>query len=397
MKRLTLISLFFLFAFLSQAQKNNVVSAYTYLGRGQLDKAKEYIDLAINHEETKTWAKTWHYKGRIYLDILLSDKEKYKVLSTDPLNEAYDAFLVAVKLDEKKEYNDEIKGFLYICGEQFYNQGVKFYQEKKFVESMESFDKTININYLFGVVDTVSMYNAALAAELTKDAENLKKAKKYYEKLASQKYSKVSIYISLATMYKEAGDTLKALKVIQRGRDVAGDNLELLIAETNIYLLTGKIAEAQENLKKALERDPKNADLYFAVGSNYDQFANDMTKTEKERDVAILEAEKAYQKALELRPDFFSAIYNMGILFFNQGVNLNTEAEKIPPDMAKEFDAMKARSLDFFNRSLPFLEQAHTADATDKNTLIALKQLYARLSMTEKYNEINEKLKALGN
>jgi len=390
MKHLLVIIILFA-SVAAEAQKNNVVSAFTFRNRGQLDRAKESIDKAIVHETTKNDAKTWFYKGNIYLDLLLTENERYKNLAADPLNEAYDAYLQAIKLDEKKEYNDQIKVFLYICGENFYNHGVQKYVESEYQQAMESFEKTININYLWGVVDTVSMYNAALAAELTKDEENLKKARRYYERLAGQRYSKEGVYISLANMYREEGDTTRALRTIQRGREVSGDNLDLLIAETNIFLAMGKTEEAQENLMKALNRDPNNANLYFAIGSNYDQFANDTAKTANERAVAVVEAEKAYSKAIEINPKYFDALYNMGALFFNQGVYITDEANKnIDPSDFKGYEVEKKKADAAFEKALPYLEKAHEIEPKDINTINSLKQLYARLNMTEKFNEINK-------
>ena len=57
MKRLLTLSVVFLLIFtVANAQKKNVNSANASLTAGKLDKAKEAIDLAIEHEDTKTMA-----------------------------------------------------------------------------------------------------------------------------------------------------------------------------------------------------------------------------------------------------------------------------------------------------------------------------------------------------
>jgi tetratricopeptide (TPR) repeat protein len=392
MKKLSILILFLAAGFV-QAQKTTVVSAFTYRNRGQLDKAKEAIDEATANDDTKNMAKTWFYRGNIYLDLYLTDNPKYKGLDTNALIVSYDAYMKAQQLDEKKEFTDQIKGPMYICGEQFYNKGVKFYNKKLYNEAMSCFEKTIGINNSFGVVDTNSYYNAALAAELSKDPNNVKKAKDYYKKLVDVKFRQPSVYSSLSKMFMNEKDTVKALNVIKKGRSVLGNNLELLISETNIYLASGKTREAQDNLKLAVEKDPKNPNLYFAIGSNYDQMAND-PKTKPE-DVlnAIAEAEKAYSKALELKPDYFDVVYNMGALFFNQGVKIVEDANKITDNAlyAKE----KERAEVAFKKALPFLEKAEQLMPNDKNTLISLKQLYARVNNKDRYNAIDAKLKTI--
>lgn len=392
MKKLALILFLFVVTF-AEAQKTTVVSAFTYRNRGQLDKAKDAIDQATLDEETKGMAKTWAYRGNIYLDIFLTDNPKYKGLDSNALDVAYEAYLKALQLDEKKEFNDQIKGPMYICGEQFYNKGVKLYNKKLYPDAMKSFEKTIGINTSFGVVDSNSLYNAALAGELSKDPELLKKSKEHYKKLVEVKFKQPTVYASLSKIYMIDKDTLNALKVIKKGRSVLGNNLELIIAETNIYLASGKTKEAQENLKLAVEKDPNNSNLYFAIGSNYDIMANDKNSKPAEAAIAVAEAEKAYAKAIELKPDFFDAIYNMGALFFNAGVKVVEEANKLTDNAQYEIEKQKADEL--FKKALPFLEKAEKLQPTDKSTLFSLKQLYARVGNQERYKEIDAKLKGL--
>ena len=49
--------------------------------------------------------------------------------------------------------------------------------------------------------------------------------------------------------------------------------------------------------------------------------------------------------------------------------------------------------IDVFKQALPFLEKAAELNPTDRNTLMSLKQLYARLGMNDKYKEVEQKLK----
>ena len=171
-------------------------------------------------------------------------------------------------------------------------------------------------------------------------------------------------------------------------------NLELLIAKINIYLYAGRTKEAKDLLEEAVRQDPKNANLWFAAGTSYDALANDTSKTKDQRDSYFVEAEKAYIKANELKGDFFDAIYNLGALYFNDGVRIFQEADKMINDMT-QYNLLKVKFEKRWNEALPFLEKAEKLSPNDYNTLLSLKQLYGRTSQMDNLKRVNEKLKAL--
>jgi tetratricopeptide (TPR) repeat protein len=371
--------------------KTKVVSAYNYTNNGYLDKAQKYIDEATTCADTKDWAKTWYYRGNVYLAIHLSKEAKYKSLDSNAIQTAYDSYQKAIELDTKKEYYQDIMLSLFVCGEQYYNKGVELYNLKRYDEAMNNFDKTATINGIFGLTDTLATYNAALCAELGRNPD---KAKDYYIKLIKANYHQPLIYASLANIYTNKKDTASALSTIKKGRKIYPDNYNLIIAETNIYLTSGKSKEAKDILELAIQKDPTNSNLYYAIGTSFDALSNDTSKSATDRDAFFTEAETAYKKAIELKPAYFDAIYNLGALYFNDGVRIFLEADKDPNDMTK-YGKLKPIFEARFASALPYLEKAYELDPNDYNTLLSLKQLYAKTNQTDKYKLINEKLKAL--
>ncbi|MFH0893569.1 MAG: tetratricopeptide repeat protein [Bacteroidota bacterium] len=390
MKKLVFLFTFMLTFTLVYSQPMNVTSAYSYSQKGYIDKAKKCIDEATIHEQTKDWAKTWFYRGNVYLQIAMSDNPKYMNLDSNALEISYNSYQKALTLDTKKEFSDDMKMTMFVCGEQYYNKGVKYFNEKKYPEAMRSFDKTANINYSYGKVDTVSLFNAGLAAELCKD---IPKVKEYYKKLVDNRYHNPTPYVTLSSILLSEKDTTGAMKVIQKAKSAMPGNLEIIIAETNIFLSQGKTKEAQENLKIAVSKDPKNPNLYFAIGTNFDQIANDTSKKEEDILAAVTEAENNYNKAIELKPDYFDAIYNLGALYFNQGVRITDKIKNIQDNNI--YAKGKEQADAYFNKALPFLEKARTLLPEDLSTLISLKQLYARTGQQDKYKEVDEKIKSL--
>ena len=375
MKKIAILLALVMTISLVSAQKTARTSAFNYLNKGQLDKAKKEIDACVTNESTLNDARAWFYRGNIYLAIRLTDEEKYKSLEQNPLQVAYDSYLNAIKFDSQKEYAEDIQQRLLIVGEQFYNVAVEQYQAKKYTEAVVNFENTVKINERMGKTDTLAIYNIAFVSELNGD---MNKAKTNYETLVKINYKQPYIYASLSNIYKAQGDTVKAMQCVQEGRKRYPDDFNLLITETNYFLSKGDNANAQKNLQQAINKDPNNPTIYFAVGTTYDQMGR------------IEEAETNYKKAIELKPDYFDPIYNIGALYYNLGVKIFEAADKIMDE--KLYAEEKVKFDAAWNKALPYLESALKLQPSDFNTLISLKQLYARLNMPEKLKAINDKL-----
>ncbi len=396
MKRVLFFLSFLSFSVLLVAQNPNVISAYNYTKSGKLDKALEAIEPATKHPKTMNDAKTWLYRGNVYLAISLTENEKYMNLVENPLDSAYNSYQRCIALDKdfiapaanpaKAEFG------LYVIGEQYYNKGVEYFNKQEWAEAQSYFEKTKHINAIFGQKDSLATYNATRCALQLGDNET---AMKYLKELVNMKFAEPSIYSMLADMYKQEGDTVKMLGTIKMGRERFPNDLGIIIAETNYYLGTGQLEEAQTLLQEAVAQDPDNPILHFTIGSNYDKLARDTSLNEESKLAMLNEAEVAYAKAIELKPDYFDAYYNLGALFFNAGVEKFEEANNIPPDDFEAYDKAKEQYMSHWTKALPYLEEAHKLDPKDLNTLIALKSLYARLNMPEKLKEVNDKINAL--
>ena len=147
----------------------------------------------------------------------------------------------------------------------------------------------------------------------------------------------------------------------------------------------GKDKEAIANLDLAIKNDPNNSALHFALGTIYDKLGQ------------YDNAENSYKKAIEIKADYFDAVYNLGALYYNKGVKQTDIANAIKDDKKYKIESDKADAI--FRQSIPYLEKAEEIGTDDKNTmkemLTTLKSLYAREQNTEKMNAVKEKLKKL--
>lgn len=410
MKKIAILFVSVLITMSLSAQKNNRTSAFNYHRNGKLDKAKEYIDKATAHEQTMNDARTWYYAGNIYLDIHRSQDEKIKNLDRNALEKAYNAYKKCIELDEKNEFYAEIVPRLLLCGEEYFNLGANRFNKgleyknsavesentmalTEFRSAVPNFEKAIEVYSQVGRVDTIAHYYTAFALEQSGD---LTKAKVFYEKLLKElNYNKIAgIYNSLFNIYlKNDKDTTKALNIVLEGRKIHPTDLALLYDETNIYLGRNEEEKALANLNVAMEIDKTNPTIYFAVGSIIDkQIVADTNKTDEVRESAFLQAEDAYKKAIDLNPEYFDAIYNLGALYYNKSLTYINAANKLPLDEQEEYDRLSGEGKRFMELALPHLEKARMIDPKDKSTLIALKEIYIRLNMNDKRKEVEAEL-----
>ncbi len=419
MKKFVLALIALSSVFSADAQLAKVISAYRYYQDyndnkeiGSLNKAKEAIDLANANADTRDEAKTQVYRGEIYLALfdfnLRTETEKLLSIS-DPnkktllgyqntyaaeLDTAFRAYSKAQKLDTKTKYKTDIETGIARISAHSENKAIADYNAKKFATALPSFERVYEIK---GIKDTNSISYCALAAE---KANNYEKTVYYYKKMIDNKQGRAQSYSSLINYYlnlKTANDTVAAKDLLKQGRTAYTNDIPLLITETNFYLSENKSEEAMKNLNVAIAARPTDANLYIVRGNLFDNIANPKDANgnfvEQPKDFVdkIKLAESDYKKSIELKPDYFDAMYSLGVLYINYGVSINKQADKLSNQ--KQYDAENSKSIDEFNRALPVLEKALSMKPKDRNTMVALKQIYARLNMKEKLDDITEKMK----
>ncbi|MCG3165083.1 MAG: hypothetical protein POELPBGB_00844 [Bacteroidia bacterium] len=393
----------------AMAQAGKVTSAYNYLTSYQqykdasdLREAVDYIEPATTNEKTMLSAKTFYYRGLIYHAIYQDSSEKAKTIVAEPLTLAADSYIKTLELDAKKEYAKDVVARLYVSANQFYNMGINEYNVKKNnLKAVEYFEKVLQINNVpavaagankadmpyYGFLDTNATSLAAVAAFEMKDYD---KAKMYFQVMIDKGFRAGRPYTNLAQIHKAQGNNDAMMEVIKQGRAKFPDDAALIIEELNYYLSTGNDKEAEANLQLAITKDPNNHQLHFALGSIYDKLSTpeDAAKKPSKEEYQALrkKAEAAYLKAIEISPDYFNAIYNLGALYFNEAGDILKTAGDIRDNKVYEQETKRAEGL--LAKALPYLEKAHQLDAKDKNTLISLKELYFRNGNEAKYAEI---------
>ncbi len=363
-------------AFPAMAQKAAIQTAINYIRYEDYDKAKEAIDGAAVAESTMGMAKTWYYRGQVYQFLYESKNDKFKALKPGSLLEAKRSFEKALELDTKKEFSEDVLTRLNILESQLIGDGADLFKDGKYAESRAAFEQAAGISTkLFNRVDTLALYNSALAAEKTGDKAY---ALKTYSQVAGMGYGGPKMYNLIAQLQLDQKDTVAAMATLNKGRAQYPEDNNLLLTMLNMYLATGKDKEAFDQMDQAITADPSNANLHFAKGSLADKLGKE--------DVA----QTCYKKAIELKADYFEPNYNLGAMIFNSAAEMVNKANKIPLDKQAEFNAAKKKYEEKFREAIPYLEQARTINPNDRSTVQSWKEIDTRIGDAAKAVEMKK-------
>lgn len=369
------------------AQKAKVREAKSLLDSKQLNEAMAAIEEAVDPNNEKAeksipWVDTWEVRGDIYKAIYTSQNPDFRNLVSDPLDLAIESYKKAIELDGSGGSNST-KVQLTLLLSDISNKAYDAFNAEDYNLAFESFEKILEIENLpiiqedGAFVDTVTIFNTGLAA---KDAGKYDEAIKYYEEAAQYNYMGADLYDELSECYTSKGDTTTAISILEEGYEKYPSSVSVLVSMINLYLAQDEADEALKYLNLAIENDPSNPSYYFVKGTLYDDTGD--------FDQAI----PLYEKTIEMDPEFHDAYYNMGVIFFNRGVNQIDAAGELPLNETEKYNEEMAKADEEFQKAIPYLEKATEIDPTDVNSLESLKSLYLRLKMTDKYDEIVDKL-----
>lgn len=364
-----------------------------------ITKAKEAIDKASANEKTANLPQTFALKANIYGSFANLDSVETTSL---PLFTTADAALKKAKeLDTKNENKTLIDNGNLILAQYQSQKGVKEYQSGKYDLAYKSFD------YYRTVLpeDTNAVLYTALAAY---NSKNYPAAITNYTKLTTLKYSKAeSLYGDLISIYLATKDTTGALKTITDGLAKYPNNADLRRTEIEISLQQGKQKEVLDKITSAIANEPKNKNLYYYAGIVYSNTADEAGKKVAKATAAnkaALQAEKTqnmqkaadmYKKALEVDPNYFEANLNMGYVTIAPAIDAYNEANKLPANQQKAYDAAIAKANSLFDAAKPYLLKAVELDPKSPDALNNLLTYYKGKRDDANIAKINAQIAAL--
>ena len=185
------------------------------------------------------------------------------------------------------------------------------------------------------------------------------------------------------------------------------DNKSKNVDNTNLFNEINKLL-AHKNWKKALDKlkiaqksEPENISVINTIGNIYDKlYQSYLTAGEMVRaDECFSNSTKSFYLSLTKEPQNIFANYSLGTLYYNKAASYFKLMQSVNDDMSsegvKKYDLYEMSMLEMFDTALPFFEKVEKIDPKDKNSLIAIKEIYSRKRNLEKSEEYSLKLKNL--
>jgi len=156
----------------------------------------------------------------------------------------------------------------------------------------------------------------------------------------------------------------------------------------NCYLLYRQAAVLAD---PKIDIQKKDIEFYLALSSTYNAIYN----LDKKKNVAFFDSTRnTYTRVLTWDANNYTANYNLGLLYWNKGVDLMYDID-YDDSLGMVFD-VQDHSVELFKQSLPFAEKAYEMEPKREETLIVLSGIYYSLNdfeKSKKYQEMLDKLR----
>ncbi|HPQ21531.1 MAG TPA: hypothetical protein PK147_06745 [Saprospiraceae bacterium] len=423
MKKYLILAVSFLMAFSAFAQdgKKALKQASKDLGKYYSDPANNkdklteaigLLDEAFQSDEVKSDPESYIVKGKIYNEISASEIRNILLNPAEKLNtpnaavEAYEALATAMQMATKKGQTKDALAALAETEGNLNNIGITMFQEQNYGAAFDNFNAAIEAYKL--------LKNSGKDSRLDDEAT---RNEHYFYTVAAGYYGdrkektmpllkemesttdKPLVYEALFN-YTLDSDKPAAEKYLVMGREKFPNDTGLLFAEINYYLKEGRLEELTGKLKMAIEKEPDNPSVYVTLGNVYDQLSQAEAKngnTEKSAEY-FDSAMQYYNETLAKDPNNFDAEYSIGAMYYNKAAAMTEEINQYANDFSKagtqKYNEAKAKMDGYFDQAMPYFLKAESIDANDQNTLIALKEIYARKNQMDKVKEYQTKLDA---
>ena len=344
----------------------------TELGKGNLESAKEAIDLATAHEKTKDNPETWTVAALINANIAALEN------TPEAATAANDAIKKAEELDTEGKNAENIKVAGQVLGQFKFNQGVAAWEKQDFKTAYTAFDEALV--YLPG--DTTLTYYSGLAAIQNKDYPNA--IEKYKLLIPAKEFSShKSIMVDLPKLYLSAQDTASAIEYAAQAAQAYPDDNDAAVQNIELNLIAGNEAKVISDIDAQISKDPENKALYYYLGIAQSAANNS--------DKAI----EAYKKAVSLDPNYSDANRNAAATIINtvreQLHALNDDKSLSNTDYSAKVSSLK----EAIKEALPYLEKVVELNPTDADALKSLKGYYDFQQDEAKSIEVQGKIDAL--
>ncbi|MEN8193943.1 MAG: tetratricopeptide repeat protein [Bacteroidota bacterium] len=361
-----------------QCSSTELTSAKLYIQQKNFDKAKESLQKEVEKNPKSD-------EGFYLLGYVQGEEGDLKAML-----ESFDK-----SLGVSKKFAKEIDDYKKYQWQDNFNKGVGLFNRGTKVENEDSskmfFNKSIEKfnNSILCEPDSVGAYQNMVYSLINagRDDELEEPLKKIIEL-----DSTASAYVDLSKVYnnqaivlmnsyedtKNVADSVEAMKVydkeialLEEGYKVHPEDAAILAQLSNAYVEANKMDVAMKTFQDGIKKDPTNEKYRYNYGvlllgaNEYEEAANQ------------------FNKAIEIKSDYTSAYYNLGVTYLKWGADMQ---EKAIEDESDD-DSYKEK----FEAAVEPLEKYLESNPEDSAIWNYLGKVYANLGETEKSKEAFDK------
>ena len=314
-----------------------------------IQKAKEAIDLASQHESTMNQAKTWHYYAVIYYKI--GAYPEFADLDHDAFAKSLTAFEKIKQLDKKYYDNNlnEFRTYASNIGARYYDLGANSYNDYDYEGAYINFKKAYDATAIVGGKDNSALLNAAMSAM---KVEKFNESIEMLNTLIDNGMDEPAVYQNLAASYRGLGNNDKMLETIQVAREKFPDDENIMNEMINAYLTVHREDEIIAQIEEMAKKNTDQPVYYFILGTIYGNPESKLYNIET--------ALTNYDMAIAENENYADAYYNAGALLIDKASQIYQEANDKDPSQYSNFneylkatDAMAAEAKTYDQRALP--------------------------------------------
>jgi tetratricopeptide (TPR) repeat protein len=361
-----------------QCSSTELTSAKLYVQQKNYDKAKEALEKEVAKNPKSD-------EGYYLLGFVYGEEGNLKAMV-----ENFDKSLAisnkfAKNIDDSKKYQWQDN----------FNKGVGLFNRGTKVTSKDSskmyFDKSAErfANCTIVEPDSAGPYQNMVYSLINAGREDeievpllkvieLNKASSAYVDLSKVYNNKAIILMNSFKDTKNVDDSIKAMamydkeiKLLEEAQALYPEDSKILAQLSNAYVDANKMDVAMETFKKGIENDPTNEVYRYNYGVlllGDDQFEG---------------AVEQFNKAIELKEDYTSAYYNLGVTYLKWGASLQEKA------IEEESDDLTYKEK--FGMAVVPLNKYLESNPEDASIWNYLGKVYANLGENDKSKEAFEK------
>ncbi len=322
-----------------------------------------------------------------------------------------------------------------------YNTGLTAYKAENWEKAIEYFEQSAEVGYN-GPESYQFSYNSYQA--MGDSAKAVKVLKEGFEKYPDSE----TLIVQLINYYIETGNANDAIIYLDKAIEQNPENVSYYVAKGSTLEKLGKEDQAIKVYQKAIEKDSTLFTPYYNLGvihynngvavmneasqlppnSFYNHLIEYVVKTNKNGfDVTYINKQgNTEQKSVkgnnwsthfESKPNSIVSlsaqtnnkndVVNVKIIHQNDILEeaksegdfvVASASGKVPTKNTERIDMyekMLEEGKQYLEKALPYMEKAYEIDSTEMAIMESLRQIYYRLKMNDKYDEMNEKIKSI--